>query len=117
MSYNYSPVAGTAKRLIEKFGKAVIIRRLTDSGTPWNPTQAQVDSGFIGVTLDYEKNEINGTLIKIGDRKLYLAAKDAAITPEVTDTAIIDGREYSIPSIMALEPGDTALLWEVQLRG
>lgn len=116
MTYNYTGVAKTAKRLIENFGKPVTVRRMTNTGTAWAPTQTPADTSFTGVMTNYMAKEIDGTLIKMTDKKLLLAAYGAATTPVVSDRVIVNGEEYAIIDIKTLEPGDTALIWTVQVR-
>ena len=109
--YDYSKLASTSVRLINKFGKSILKRTVTNSGDEWSPIQTNVDTAIDGVVTAYGIGEIDGTLIKSTDKKL--------LTTSLIDTAdkIVDGAiVYSVVSISTVEPSTTALLYKIQLR-
>src|SRR3546814_4919423 len=60
-----------------------------DQGNPVDPLKpwrastnaAEISFAIVGVFIEYEKDEVDGTIVKRGDKRLLLAAKD------VDDTA------------------------------
>jgi len=109
--FDYSGMARTATRLINKFGKAILKRTITNSGDPWSPTQVNVDTSIDGVVVAYGLNEIDGTLILSSDKKL-LTTSLVDIADKIVDGAIT----YSVISVLVIEPASTVLLYKVQLR-
>jgi len=109
--YDYSNLASTSVRLINKFGKSILKRTITNSGDEWNPTQVNVDTSIDGVVTAYGLNEIDGTLIKSTDKKL-LTTSLIDTSDKIVDGAII----YSVVSVSTVEPSTTALLYKIQLR-
>ena len=109
--YSYEKLASTSVRLINRFGKAVLKRTITNSGEPWNPTQVNVDTAIDGVITAYGLGEIDGTLILASDKKL-LTTSLVSIADKIVDGSIA----YSVISVSVVEPATTSLLYKVQLR-
>lgn len=113
MSYDYSGLIGTAARLIDRFGRAVVRSRTT--GGSIDPVTGQVTPGtttnvsFRGINKIIPQEVIDGTRVLATDRMIVLEA-DAA--PEMTDK--IDG--YSIAEIQEIKPADAPIVWMVRIR-
>jgi hypothetical protein len=92
----YTRLQATAERLIASYGQAGTVTRyaLPDpvfGGEPQAfPHPAKV---FPDV---YEAREIDGSVIKTGDVKLYISAVGLPITPEANDTVTCNGKDYRI---------------------
>lgn len=68
------------------------------------------------VILNFRRAEIDGTLIKNGDRRALVAPDNLTRAPKTGDT-ITDGSEvFSIQNVEEVKPGDTVLLYKLQLR-
>jgi hypothetical protein len=118
-----------AERLIAKKGRALSIRLVTDTALtpdpdprPWQPPASQVAEAILnvkGVILDARRMFFEGTLIKIVEKKAYIAvqntgAADVAISKK---DVLVDGtREYRIETLELLAPGDQAVLYILELR-
>jgi len=109
--FDYTNLSATATRLVNRFGKTLKKRTITNSGTDFNPTQTAVDSDIDGVIASYGLNEIDGTLILTTDKKL-LTTSLLELDDKVVDNSIV----YSIVSISQVQPADVNLLYKVQLR-
>ena len=109
--FDYARLSATSVRLISRFGKTVLRRTITNSGTEWAPSQTEVDTSIDGVVTDYKFNEIDGTLILATDKKL-LTTSLVTIADKIVDGSIV----YSIISVSVIEPASTALLYKIQLR-
>jgi hypothetical protein len=109
--YNYAPIAATAKRLIDKFGRTTTRKVITNTGTEWNPTQTETASNLVGAFVNFSKNEIDGTLILATDKKL-LTYDEVLMTDVITDDSI----DYVVKNVDTVNPGDTKIIYKVQLR-
>lgn len=110
--YDYTSIAATARRLIDRFGRTVTRREITNTGTEWNPVQTPVDTPLQGAFVNFSKNEIDNTLILSTDKKL-LTYDEVLLTDIIVDDSI----EYSVvPPLDTINPGDTKIIYIVQLR-
>lgn len=115
MSFDYDPLAATATRLLTKFGQELTFTR-TSKGAydPATGTTTDTTSTFTknGVLFDYRDADIGDQTVLAGDRRLVAEAH----TYEVGDTVEIDSDTYRVISVSANQPGDTALVSELQIR-
>jgi len=74
-----------------------------------------------GALFDYENKNIDGTLVKKGDRRLLLSALNtagAALTaPSVNDTVAANSVTYTIVAIRPIAPSGVAVAYDCQIRG
>ena len=78
------------------------------------PESTITDVEISAVFTDYNELDIDGTLIKRGDKELLIPAFD--FSPD-TDDLIIDGAEqYKIVNIKTISPGAAILLYKLQVR-
>lgn len=119
--FNYVRSAMTAKRLIEKYGrlaKITVVTKPSNPDKPWQgsvPVEAEVTRKMC--FLKYEQKDIDETLIRSGDQKVLLAANGLTLVPNLsgylTDS---DGSLWNIVKIKPLNPGDTMVLYTLQVR-
>lgn len=118
MTFDYAKSKATATRLIAKFGQAGKISRTSGgTGDPWNPstpTTTEYDATF--AVLEWDQKDIDGTLVKQGDRKIVLSATGLAIVPTTTDKIVIGGTPHVIGHVKPLAPGGTVVLFELSAR-
>lgn len=114
--FNYARAVATANRLIDKFGQTGAIRRTETSGDPWNPGTSDTDYTCTLVALDYDQKDVDGTLIKSTDKKVYAATKGMTIQPTTTDKVIIGGVVSTIIEAKPLNPAGTVVYFELQAR-
>jgi hypothetical protein len=118
MAFDYAVTQATADRLIANFGRSMILRRNID-GVYENETGAvrttTQDWAIIGVKLDYQLADIDGTYIKISDQRIFVAPSFATV-PRPNDLIIIDLEEWTVVRVETLKPADVVLLHEVQVR-
>lgn len=121
----YADMAGTAAELIAEFGLAVILTRSVPGS--YSPSTGGVGSPTVttqeclAVEEAYRAGEIDGTLVRAGDKKLILSPKvssGASVTaPDTTDTVTFaDGSVWTVKAVEPLSPGGTALIYTLQLR-
>ena len=117
---DYSSLNATAIAQIADKGRAVTLVYKTPGS--YDPqTDAITGNGTTSQTvkmviLNFKRKDVDGTLIKTGDR-MALLANDALTRPPKTNDNVTDGGEtYNIEDVEAVAPGDTVLLYKLQLR-
>lgn len=119
MSFDYTSLIATAKRLLERFGQDMTLQAVT--APSYDPSTggtsgSQVSETKPGVIFPY-KNGITAmqeSLILAGDQQVFILL-DAA--PKPTDKLQVGSRQYSIINVKAIEPGGVTVLYELQVRG
>jgi hypothetical protein len=116
-TFDYTKAQATAKRLIKRFGQNATLKVLAGSGDAWNPTQTPSEQPVIIAVSKYSNSQIDGTLVKQGDKKIYVSTEGATIAPDVGHKLAITGSpDHSIVNVMPLSPAGTVVYWEVQAR-
>jgi len=119
---NYKRLQNTARNLIGRFDqrdpKIKVVFRRNGSIDPLTGDYQEIGTekpNFVNaVVLRYTDEQIDGTIIQRGDIRLVL---DDRVAPQIGDSCIIDGLEYSIlEPIIAYNPGGVVLGWEIQCR-
>ena len=114
----YGNMAATALRLLTSFGQAVVFTRPT--GDTFDPPTGSYSGGTtttitgVGSAFDYEKGEIDGTIVQKGDIRLIFEA--STVAPAQNDNCAIDSINYRVMSVEPLSPGGTNVIFTVQLR-
>ena len=129
MALDYANFRLLAERLINENGRSMTLTRKdqdnpTDPTKPWRTSTevAEISFPVVGVFIDYEKDEVDGTLILRGDKRVLVAAKDiddqSPTNTKVEDyNSITDGTVvYRIINAQVIEPGDTRILYDLQVR-
>ena len=115
----YDGSAAMALRLIQKKGRTVTLR--TKSGT-YNPdtddfsSQTEDDASVKAVFTNYSNSQIDGELVRRGDKRLLMAALGLESSPSGRDQVIDGDDTYKIISFETIQPGDTPILYKVQVR-
>lgn len=99
--------------MLERSGKRGEYDPSAGTTKPDEPPQA-----FEGVGLkdDYRQSDIDGTLIKQGDQKLYVAA-EGFTRPASNERIRVGQAVYLVESVSIVAPGDTDILYVLQIRG
>lgn len=114
----YTDLANVATQLLTDKGQQITItRNVVSSLDPVTgiatPGTAVTITGY-GAAFDYNKSEIDGTLIRNGDIRLIFQATSTA--PEVDDIATVDSIDYRVMAVNKSAPAGTVLKYELQLR-
>ncbi len=114
---DYDALAETTTRLLTAHGQAITLRR-TSGGTYTASTdtysgQTTTTLSAYGVVTNYRADQIDGSAIRRGDRRLVL---DASVTPTQADEVLLDGAYWSIVNIEAKNPAGTPISYVVQVR-
>lgn len=129
MALDYANFQLLAERLINENGRSLtLVRR--DQGNPVSPTEpwrastdaSEISFPVLGVFIEYEKEDVDGTLVKRGDKRLLVAAKDIEDTAPANENVedydeVVDGGEsWRIMDVNVIEPGATRILYDIQVR-
>jgi hypothetical protein len=118
----YDEMAVMALELITEFGQPVTLRD-TAKGV-YDPATGKTGPDTVteriaqGILLDFTGQEFqNNSLIKVGDKKLKIAASGLSSPPTLLSKAVIQGKTWSIiPPLKEINPAGTPLLYELQVR-
>lgn len=119
MAFDYDVAAATALRLLTNFGTDFTLTRtaLAAGDDPFDPgTETDTAYTVKGVLLDYDDRAMDGTIIRVGDRRAYIAASGLAVTPRIGDALTAVSEVYSVVNAKPLNPAGTAVVHELQVR-
>lgn len=125
--FDYARLRATADRLIDRFGKPATltrkVRAAPSEGGPryeWDePSEGEPDAVPIPITVVEDKattrysRDDAGALIPRSVRVLMITASGEA--PRMGDTITLADGPHEIARLAPLEPGDTVLLYEVEI--
>ena len=114
--FDYADAQNTAIELIEEFGQTGAIRRSVSNGDVFNPILTDTDYPCTLVVLDYNKRDVDGTLIRQTDQMAYVSTAGLAVTPEVTDRLVVGSDVLTIVNVKPLAPAGTVVFHELQVR-
>lgn len=131
MALNYTQLRQTAERLIEENGRSLTLVR-KDQGNPSDPAKPwrgstdadEISVTVIGVVIEFEKDEVDGTLILREDKRVFISDKSvtdeggSAPNLQIEDYSdLIDGAtRYRIINPTTIEPGDQRIYYDMQVR-
>lgn len=119
--------AALAERLIAKHGRPMTLKQLSrdpaNASQPWRGPATSTASGYadtedvIAVVTDFDEEEIDGTLVKRGDKKVIVAAKPSA-TKDLSDfDVLLDGTLlYHLGACNTVHPGTTKIMYTFPAR-
>jgi hypothetical protein len=119
---NYARIAANAAKTIKANGVAIVLTKATpDDYDPATGTRDDLGStDFTGAAVrdTYSAKEIDGTRIREGDARLYLALDDPTAAPEIGDALTIDGETgWAIAGpVTRIQPGSVVIVYDIQAR-
>ena len=119
MSYDYSGLQATAKRLLGNYGRVQKIALNVVASGPIDfatgeATQTTTTYQFDAVTVGYRNNEIDGTRVLAGD--VLVIAEAGHVLAAVGNTVTIDGVVWRIIATAPVNPGGVLLVQKWQVR-
>ena len=121
---DYTKTAARADQSLRRKGGIVVVRHVVtgeydpDLGTAPSTT---ADYEGTGVKINYEAENIDGTLIQAGDQELLLSPlqRNGLPIPQPTaaDLVLFGGASYTVKAVETTAPVDVAVLHTLQLRG
>lgn len=121
---DYTKTAARADQSLRRKGGIVVLRQVAtgeyDPGLGTAPITT-TDYEGTGVKINYEAENIDGTLIQVGDQQLLLSPlqRNGAPmpTPTSADLVLFGGASYTVKAVETTAPVDLAVLHTLQLRG
>ncbi len=123
----------TAERLINENGRTLTLQREdqvnpVDPAEPWreaDPAGVNIVSlSVLGVFIEFEKEDFDGTLVQRGDKRVLISAKDIEdvqtgtenINIEDFDTLLDSTAIWKIITAEVIEPGSLRIMYDIQVR-
>ena len=123
MSAFYDNMAELARAKIADFGRAITITRVIGNQfSNYDPSTGEAASAentysATALVFPYDRRRVDGALIRAEDMVITIDAKSCPVVPDqTTDRITVGSVQYSIVSVRELNPGGTAILYEVQGR-
>ncbi|EJA5988805.1 hypothetical protein OD507_005288 [Salmonella enterica] len=118
MPYDYSRLKNRGTALIKKYGYSLSLVRPAKSGIdPATGDRLAGEDSLLysvtGIDQQYRQSEIDGTLIKTGDKKILLTAETV---PEQGDYLTDGLSRWNIITITPVKPANDVLLYSLQVR-
>ncbi|TWA24770.1 hypothetical protein FB007_14132 [Sinorhizobium medicae] len=95
-TFNYQEMQATAHELIEEFGQAGAVKRVTPPDPVYGGDPVVTSYPATLVPMAYEARYIDGTVIQTGDMQIYISAVGLPIEPTVGDVVTANGKDYAI---------------------
>jgi len=117
---DYSSIAATALNQIADKGRTVVLVFKTqgayDPTTDAAPVNSSSSQSVKMLLTNYNKRDVDGTLIKSGDKLGLLAPSGLTRAPKTDDKVTDGGESFTVKNVETIQPGDTVLLYKLQLR-
>lgn len=128
MAIDYTEIAAGALESLLEAGQTVKLRRTVPG--EYDPStggavDVDVDYEGTGAAFDYSLQDSGqasdpNTLIRVGDKQLYLAVTqtngDAMPTPLTSDRMVIGAAVWSVQNVKEVNPAGVPVLYELNLR-
>lgn len=116
------PMGKLAKSLIGKFGRSATLKRSStayyDASVGKNRATSPTDVSCTVVITEFEQREVDGSLVKAGDRKGLVSASALGNVEPVAnrDTLVEGGRTWQIVRFIGYSSGAQEAAYELHLR-
>ncbi len=129
MALNYANFRTLAEKLIGENGRTLTLIKV-DRGNPVDVTEPWRDSTdaaevlvpITGVFIEFETQDIDGTLVRRGDKRVLVAAIDVEQANKAAEDVenfdkILDGTaSWKIQNVGIIEPGSLTILYDIHVR-
>lgn len=115
-TFSYSGLADTATRLIARFGQAVTQHVPSASGDAFNPTLTDTDYTVTGAVIEFERSEVDGSVVRETDRRVFLSVAGMSVPVAVGHALTIGGIRHRVQNVKPINPGGTVLCYDVHVR-
>lgn len=116
----YEQRAAAALRLITKYGVSATIRRVTkgdyNAATGSRSEATVLEYPCKAIVEEYELKEVDGSIIKLEDRKIIVAAQGLAIRPDSGDMVVMSATTLQIVKNWPTSPGGVDIIHTLQVR-
>lgn len=119
---DYVSLAATALRLIDTNGRDVTLtkkdRTPANAAQPWRgPGVADTTVVVKAVVFPFDAEDIDGELVRREDKRAFVSASAAGVNEVEDFDFLTDGSDiFKIQRVRVIAPGDTRVLYDIQLR-
>lgn len=112
----YSEVLAEAALALDEFGTPVILRRVEVYGVTSSEVETSEAVAWTrkGIITNYKASMVDGTRIQQQDRRVLVTA--GGHKPQTDDILELKGERFTVVDCQIVGPGDTDLLFEIQVR-
>jgi hypothetical protein len=114
---DWDDLATDVDDLLAEFQEITLTRTAAtyDPATSSTGTPTETVQTGSGAEIEYDSRDIDGTLVKVGDKKLLLSAVDFT-EPQAGDVVTVGANTYTVIRCKPTNPAGTAVLYQVQVR-
>ncbi len=118
---NYNKLRDKVAVLVGKYGMPMTMRVIVPgvydpaSGSKAAPG-TPADYPCFGMVGEYTLRDIDGTLIKTGDKKVILSASDSMPDPVKGNLLIMGGETWNVENSRPTAPAGISVVYDVQVR-
>ena len=129
MALDYENFRTLAERLIGENGRTLTLIKIdrgnpVDVSEPWRDSTdaAEVLIPITGVFIEFETEDIDGTQVRRGDKRVLVAAIDVEQANKAAEDVenfdkILDGLvSWKIQSVEIIEPGSLTIMYDLHVR-
>lgn len=95
-TFDYADMQATAHELIEEFGQAGTVTRLSEPDPVEGGEPVPTPYAATLVAMAYSAREIDGTEILSGDMQIYISSVGLAIVPKPGDLVAASGKTFRV---------------------
>lgn len=119
MTSFYGEMAADVVEILAEFGQPVTVAIVSPTTVydPATSTNVNTTTNYpaVGAIFDLNDREINGTLVQVGDKRVYVSAVGIP-TPKVDDRVIVEGVTYRVINPNRIGPAGVAVLHNLLVR-
>lgn len=110
-----------ADQIVGFFGADVLFDAVTQTVDPLTGivTETRVTSTMKGALVKFKERDLDGTAVRVQDRKVFLRAtdvEDAGINLSRGDRLRVAGITWEVLDISAIRPEGTTVVWRLHVR-
>ena len=120
---DYTSLAATAQRLIEKNGRTVTITKMSQvAADPNKPHRArnpatQTSVSPKAVIVPFDREQVDGSNVMVDDKMVMVAQSSVTGVDLSSYDYVTDGSDqYDIVKVSKIQPGDTSVVFMIQAR-
>lgn len=117
--YNYSRLARSAKRLIDRFGGDLtfVVISQTANTDAWKPASTvPVEIVVTGIVTREEDSYENGVLVHKGKEKILFYKKDTLFDPNLTGQVKRGSEVWKFKNIKTVNPAGTVIIYTAEVE-
>jgi hypothetical protein len=119
MSDFYAEMAADVVELLTEFGQPVTVTIVSPDSVydPSTSTNVNPEANYpaVGAIFDLNDREINGTLMQVGDKRIYVSAVGVP-TVRLDDRVTIGGETFRVVNPNTIGPAGAAVLYDLHVR-